>query len=154
MNGISYAPDRYNKYRLPLEAACVFVEGVKQTTDVGKDLKHVIARQEARDFYATKFNEGKGLMPQEAFDSVDWDAVKLVLACKPKMYNIWYSKQCSGWCGTNSKLVEWGQSTDSRYPNCNRLGEDADHLMVCRSEGRTKMFKEHVRKIEEWMEDQ
>ena len=69
------------------------------------------------------------------------------------MYNIWYSKQCSGWCGTNSKLVEWGRSTDSRCPNCNRLGEDGDHLMVCRSEGRTKMFKEHVRKIEEWMED-
>ena len=109
MNGVTYTPDPYDKYRLPLEAACVFVEGVKQTTDVGKGLKHVIARQEAREFYAAQFDEGKGLMPQEAFDSVDWDAVKLVLACKPKMYNLWYSKQCSGWCGTNSRLVEWGR---------------------------------------------
>ena len=68
------------------------------------------------------------------------------------MYNIWYSKQCSGWCGTNSKLVEWGRSNDSRCPNCNCLGKDAEHLMVCRSKGRSGMFEEHVRKIEEWME--
>ena len=73
--------------------------------------------------------------------------------CKPKMYNIWYSKQCLGWYGTNSKLVEWGRSTDSRCPNCNCLGEDANHLMVCKSKGRSKMFEEHVQKIEEWMED-
>ena len=25
--------------------------------------------------------------------------------------------------------------------------------MVCRSKGRSKMFEEHVQKIEEWMED-
>ena len=43
MNGVTYAPDPYDKYRLPLEAACVFVEGVKQTTDVGKGLKGIQA---------------------------------------------------------------------------------------------------------------
>ena len=153
LNKVTYAPDPYDKYRLPLEAACVFVEGVKQTTDVGKDLKHVIGRQEARKFYAAKFDEGKGLMPPEAFDSVEWDALKMTLACKPKMYNVWYSKQCSGWCGVNSKLVDWGYSTDSRCPNCNCLGEDAGHLMICKHEGRSAMFEEHVKKIEEWMED-
>ena len=52
MNGVIYTPDPYDKYRLPLEAACVFVEGVKQTTVLGKGLKHVLARQEARAFYA------------------------------------------------------------------------------------------------------
>ena len=153
LNKVTYAPDPYDKYRLPLEAACVFVEGVKQTTDVGKDLKHVIGRQEARKFYAAKFDEGKGLMPPEAFDSVEWDALKMTLSCKPKMYNVWYSKQCSGWCGVNSKLVDWGYSTDSRCPNCNCLGEDAGHLMICKHEGRSAMFEEHVKKIEEWMED-
>ena len=50
------------------------------------------------------------------------------------------------------KLVEWGRSDDSRCPNCNCLGEDAEHLMVCRSAGRSGMFEEHVLKIEEWME--
>ena len=41
--GKKYKP-KCDKYRLPLEAACVYVEGVKQTTKVGKGLKHAIGR--------------------------------------------------------------------------------------------------------------
>ena len=48
MNGVTYASDPYDKYRLPLEAACVYVEGVKEMTDVGKGLKHVIGQKEAK----------------------------------------------------------------------------------------------------------
>ena len=83
-------------------------------------------------------------MPAEAFEVVDWEALKLMLSGKPKMYNVWYSKQCSGWCGTNKKLVEWRRASDSSCPNCNRLNEDAAHLMVCRSLDRSKLFEMHV----------
>ena len=41
-NGVTFAPDPYDKYMLPLEAACVYIEGVKQMTEVGKGLNHVI----------------------------------------------------------------------------------------------------------------
>ena len=149
--GKKYKP-KYDKYRLPLEAACVYVEGVKQTTEVGKGLKHAIGRQEAKDFYAALFAVDKGVMPPEAFETVDWDALKLTLSSKPKMYNIWYSKQCSGWCGTGKKLLDWKQTDDSSCPNCNIWGEDAAHLMVCRNADRTKLLEEHISMIEEWME--
>ena len=78
--------------------------GVKQTTEVSKDFKLVIGKQEARKFYAEMHAKGKGLMPAEAFDEVDWEAIRLTLTGKPKMYNQWYSKQCSGWCGTGKNL--------------------------------------------------
>ena len=42
------------------------------------------------------------------FEVVDWDAIKLTLKGKSKMYNLWYGKQCSGWCSTNKKLKQWG----------------------------------------------
>ena len=54
-------------------------------------LTSVIARQEAKQFYAAGFEEGKGLMPPEAFKSVDWDTLKLLLFCKPK--NVQYIVQ-------------------------------------------------------------
>ena len=117
--GKRYKPEPYDKYRLPLEAACVYVEGVKQTTEVGKGLKHAIGRQEAKAFYAALFEVDKGLMPPEAFETVDWDTLKLSLSSKPKMYNIWYSKQCSGWCGTGKKLLDWKQTDNSSCPNNN-----------------------------------
>ena len=94
-------------YQLPLKAACVLVDGVKQTTDVAKDLKRVIGKQEARKFYAEMHAKGTGLMPVEAFDEVDWEAIRLMLTGKPKIYNQWYSKQCSGWCGTGKNLKNW-----------------------------------------------
>ena len=62
-------------YQLPLKAACVLVDGVKQTTDVAKDLKHVIGKQEARKFYVDMHAQGKGLMPAKAFNKVDWKAL-------------------------------------------------------------------------------
>ena len=69
--GKRYKPEPYDKYRLPPEVACVYVDGVKQTTEVGKGLKHAIGRQEAKAFYAALFEVDKGLMPPEAFDTVD-----------------------------------------------------------------------------------
>ena len=96
--------------------------------------------------------KGKGLMPAQAFDEVDWEAIRLMLAGKPKMYNQWYSKQCSGWCGTGKNLKNWRRTDDARCPNCNILVEDAGHLMMCRCPDRSRLFEEHVGMIEEWME--
>ena len=131
---------------LPLETARLYVNGTKQTSDVGKGLRRNIGRQTAREFY-----KEKGLMPPEVFDSVEWDAIELTLSDKPRMYKLWYGKQCSGFCGTNSKLVQWGRTDDSRCPDCNRLGEDAAHLMECPNSHRRALLGEQVRKLETWM---
>ena len=133
-------------HTLPLEAARVFVNGIKQTTDIKKGLKRDIGRTQAREFY-----KRKNLLSEEVFDVVDWDAIELSLKGKPKMYNLWYGKQGSGWCGTNKKLKEWGQTDDSRCPNCRGFNEDAAHLMVCPCENRTRLFKEQVGHLEDWM---
>ena len=46
--------DPATKFCLPLESARVFVNGVKQTTDVGKGLTHHIGRHQAKQFYQKK----------------------------------------------------------------------------------------------------
>ena len=116
---------------------------------MAKDLKRVIGKQEARKFYAEMHAKGKGLMPAEAFDEVNWEAIRLMLTGKPKMYNQWYSKQCSGWCGTGKNLKNWKRTDDARCPNCNNLEEDAGHLMVCQCPDRSRLFEEHVVIIDE-----
>ena len=68
----------------------------------------------------------------------------MTLAVKPKMYNLWYNKQCSGWSGVGSKLKYLEKGTDLRCPNCHKLNENAAHLMVCRSPERTKLFNTHT----------
>ena len=95
MEGETYVPP--DTSRLPLELATVTIAGVKQTTDVCKGLKQVIGHRQAKDFNTKQNKEGKGQVPNEMFDRVDWKAVNSTLAAKPKMYNLWYGKQCSGW---------------------------------------------------------
>ena len=70
-----------------------------------------------RDFYREK-----SLLPPEVFNTVEWDGIELALSDKPRMYKLWYGKKYSGFCGTNSKLVQWKMSTDSRCLDCNGLG--------------------------------
>ena len=136
-----------HKHALPLESARVFVNGDKQTTDVRKGLKRNIRHQQAKEFYAEM-----ELLTPRVFDEVDWEALDLALKVKSKMYNLWYGKQCFGWCATNYKLKQWKKTDNSRCLNCNGLDEKADHLMICSSKDRIRLFKEHGRKIKEWTE--
>ena len=80
---------------LPLEAASVFIKGVKQTTDMAKGLREHIGR-----FNSKKFYREKGIFDEATFESIDFEAVQMALSAKPKMYNLWYGKQCSGFCAT------------------------------------------------------
>ena len=133
--------------KLPLEAASVYLKGVKQTTDVSKGLRKTLGRDRAKEFYAKK-----GIFDEQTFESIDWEATTAVMDAKPKMYNIWYGKQCSGVCATGKwmKIRTKGRE-DCRCPNCNRLQEDAAHLMVCPSVERTTLFDKQVDELDEWM---
>ena len=120
---------------LPLETAQLYVDGSKQASDVGKGPRRNIGQQTARDFYREE-----GLLPPEVFDTVEWDGIELALKDKPRMYKLWYGKQCTGFCGTNRKLVRWGKFTDSRCSDCSGLNKNAAHLMVCLSGHRRKLL--------------
>ena len=133
--------------RLPLEPARVILDGVKQTTDIAKGMRKKLGRARAKKFYAKR-----GIFDSTTFESINFDALELVLNNKPDMYNLWYGKQCSGFCGTGKWLSIWSQGKeDSRCPNCNRLNEDAAHLMVCPSVHRTTLFQRQVEDIDTWM---
>ena len=75
--------DKAAMFSLPLEAARVFVNGVKQTTDVGKGFKHHIGRHQAKEFYQKKAKNP--LLPQ-VFDVIDWEATQLVLKGRPQIH--------------------------------------------------------------------
>ena len=136
--------------RLPLEAARIYVDGEKQTTDVGKGLSYAMGRASARQYFSTK---KKSPIPTEIFDLIDFRAIQLALRDKPQMYHVWYAKQTSGWCATGSKLAQWDPEADSRCPNCFGLNEDAGHLMHCPSVHRTALFNKTITELKEWMDE-
>ena len=145
----SRGPRLATEPRLPLEVARVYVDGVKQTTDVSKGLSFAMGRAMSRDYRASK---KKNPMAIDTFESIDFQALDLALRDKPRMYHVWYSKQTSGWCATGAKLAQWDSSADSRCPNCYGLDEDADHLLQCRSAHRTALLQKSISELSEWMD--
>ena len=132
---------------LPLEEASVFIKGVKQTTDMAKGLREHIGRFDSKNYY-----KEEEIFDEETFESIDFKAVQMALSSKPKMYNLWYGKQCSGFYATGywMKIRSQGKE-DCRCPNCNQLQEDAAHLMVCPCPKRTKLLEESVDHLMDWM---
>ena len=65
-----------------------FIDNVKQTTDVAKDLRHHIGRRSARKLYADL-----NVMDHGTVDSVSWDDIRHTIDKIPKIYQLWYGKQ-------------------------------------------------------------
>ena len=135
--------------RLPLESAWVLIKGEKQTTDISKNLRFSIGQHNAKAYF-----EKKGILSADAFEQVAWDDLNRFLNRKPSMYQLWYGKQGSGYCGTGKWLQRWDPDADARCPNCGDECEveDAHHLTRCGDPGRTRLWFQHIQELEEWME--
>ena len=72
---------------------------MKQTTDLATGLRDTIGAANALTHY-----KEQEIFDEATFKSIDFEPVKMVLAAKPKMYNLWYGKQCLGFCGTGKWL--------------------------------------------------
>ena len=101
--------------RLPLELASLMIGTPKQTTDVAKDLRYLIGKSRAKPLMTKT-----GVLSAEAFDLLRLDDLRRALDSKPRMYQLWYAKQGSGYCGTGKNMKQWQMTTNSRFPNCNQ----------------------------------
>jgi hypothetical protein len=123
-----------------------FVGGVKQTSDVGDNLRFKAGLREARLFYITELG-----WTEEAFDLVDWKHLDHTLVTKPKMFHVWLCKQASNFAATGRQMGRWFGREYTSCPNCNAPNQRANHLLVCQDPGRTSQFLHNVDKLAKWM---
>ena len=148
------------KQVLPCESAAVFVRGIKQTTDVARDVRFTLGLHDARALYTTPLgprdahgrrHKSSGLgWSKASFDAVDWEALDATLRSKPQMYQQWLAKQSSGFCGTQSMVARWNPARDGKCPNCGEA-ETSAHLNRCSSEGRTTLHTEMTDDLKKWL---
>ena len=80
---------------LPLELASLYIGDSKQISDVVKDLRYFMGKAQARPVFILT-----GVMSGKVFDQVCWKDLWSTLNKKPQMYQLWFIKQGSGYCGT------------------------------------------------------
>jgi len=134
---------------LPREDIALIIEGEKVTNDISHPLRFHASKVTARMHLTTR---KKQQWTEDAFDEVDWEHLEMAQKGKSDMYKIWRSKQNSGFCGTRVQVGRYsGQhNPDERCPNCGQR-EIAEHLMLCPDADRTRLLKEQVEKLQEWL---
>jgi len=80
---------------------------------------------------AKKFFNKKRIVPAAHFDSVWWLGYEKAMAGYPKSFCTFGTKQVSGWCGCNSKLLLWEKGVNSKCPQCGCEHENSKHLTQC-----------------------
>ena len=68
------------------------------------------------------------------------------------MYQVWYGKKGSGYCGNGEILQRWGHTTTDECPNCGNV-QTASHLNVCPSLHRRKILQQIISSLADWMKD-
>ena len=134
---------------LPREDIALIIKGEKVTNDISHPLRFHASKVTARRHLTTR---RKRPWTEEAFDEVDWEHLEMAQKGKSDMYKIWRSKQNSGFCGTRVQVGRYSgeQNPDEKCPNCGQR-EIAEHLMQCPDADRTRLLKEQVEKLQEWL---
>ena len=130
---------------LPQEKVAVIIDGVKQTSDVAKAARYYLGYQEAERLYTAPIQprDAQGRRPKtsglgwskEAFRAVDWETLSECLRFKPQMYQLWLSKQSSGFCGTQDMVARWDATSYGLVYVRARLGRSVETYvkLICTS---------------------
>jgi hypothetical protein len=93
---ISGYHDRPTQILLSEDVALV-IWGNKGTGNISTPLRFHASKELARNYLSTRTRDK---WPNEHFNEVDWEYLKLALKNKADMYKVWQSKQTLDFCGT------------------------------------------------------
>ena len=69
------------------------------------------------------------------------------------MYQLWFRKECSSYCGTGEMLRRWDKTANSSCLNYRVWKKNTDHLNRCTNKDRQLMLIKCTKDIKEWMVD-
>ena len=72
---------------------------------------------------------------------------------KPTMFQLWVTKQVTGFCATKKMMKRWGKWDNYRYPCCNSklTTEDKLHAQDCQAQTAREARAERLQELEKWL---
>ena len=103
---------------------------------------------------ARQLYSDKNILTGPQFDKVDWENFRRTTKTEflPNM-RAWYAKhiwKCSG-VMSRLNLINPTKYPCPSCPCCSCPTEDKDHIILCPEEGRTKLYKDGVKKLDAWL---
>ena len=133
--------------RFPNERCRVYCDGRKIHSSVRSMLYQVWGRKIAREILVDK-----GVLDEEGFALVNWEAVGMATTKLSPGFLSWNCKMASCFLPVNRMVARMDPSESNLCPCCRRKEETTKHLTRCKEQGRTRMFRESVETMVDWME--
>lgn len=95
--------------------------------------------------------ESENLTPA-AFDTIDWDTIKDSTNSSPELFNLWMSKQISGFCPVGKNMQQWGFWEDSQCHSCDEPSDETSVSVPMKTD-KMNGKKQPVDGLEAWMID-
>ena len=72
----------------------------------------------------------------------------------PEMFRIWVTKHVSHFQGTSQQLSHIDKLVRNLCPSCNCHDKSMSHITWCRDTGRTRILKDTMEQLVQWLYDQ
>jgi hypothetical protein len=125
----------------------VEIEGKKLVQKTVEALRYHCTSRNAVNYW---FQSGKigSALPEEITWASTGEAMKESTLERRKFV----TKHSSGWCAVNKNTTRWNMDVDNSCPRCGQQSETALHVWRCTAPSAQKVWKEHLEKLERWMD--
>ncbi len=108
----AHSTGKFTESNFPNEEVWIEMGGKRITGSPRVELEEYWGQSMAKNF----FHEKKIVLAAH-FESIWWLGYKKAMAGYPKTFRTFVTKQVSGWCGCNSKLSLWEETSTANVPN-------------------------------------
>jgi hypothetical protein len=95
----------------------------------------------------------KGSLRYEAFDLVNWRAVKHALEHRSPSFCAWVTKHVSGQCSVGQRMLEWGSWDIDCCLCCGKAKETTTHYHFCEDLTIMQAYKNLLMEFSDWLEE-
>ena len=92
------------------------------------------------------------IVNKDSFDLPYWKGIRYVMKARfNKSFATFYTKHVIGCCGVQHHLHNIDENVINVCPCCKEPDETTSHILLCKDEDRTTLFKKSVRGLMTWM---
>lgn len=120
----------------------------KATSDPSHVIRHAVFGVQLREHQVSR-----GLITREAFNDINWAAIKLASDHFPPLYRLWVAKHVSGFFGVGHMMEHWEFWDHSRCPCCDHEDETKVHFLTCPALSCSEHWAESLLGLRAWMDE-
>jgi hypothetical protein len=133
-------------YRIFGEPWPILLAGVKQISDLRKNLLYFIGKQTAEPFWKKRKSISHGTQLE-----VDWTHMGYAMRSIPLARQTWVTKHSSGFFSCGKMQKRWKFKDTDICPICGSFIETAQHMFQCRDTRVTTMWTRKLRELQIWL---